>query len=199
MMLAKSPLARRLARLRGALAQGGFDAVLSDSATDIFSFTGCPDVGGHLRIHLRDAAYLPPSGPDAPPARAQSSGVEVEAVWPGEHALEQLAARLRATGVRRLASTIVAASLFAVPDRTKSALEIEHTPSLASSLRRIKEPAELELIRQAARIVEVGMAAVRDALRPGVREIDVAAEAEYVMRRMGQDGRVFETKIESGW
>ncbi len=46
----------------------------------------------------------------------------------------------------------------------------EHT----MKLRMIKSDNEIELIRQGARIADVGGAAIRDAIKPGVREIDVA-------------------------
>jgi Xaa-Pro aminopeptidase len=222
-MPASSPSAQRLERLRGALTESGYDAFLSDSAADIFYFTGCPDVGGHLLIHARSGAYLLTSAHDAPQARGQAENVEVQEIKPGWDDLQLLSGRLRVMGSRRVAvsslsatlltaldrrlsardsratRTAKSARLFAALDRTLTAVMFQLAPNLASGLRRVKEPKELEMIRQAARIVEAGMAAVRDALRPGVRELDVAAEAEYVMRRMGQDGRVFETKVQSGW
>ena len=71
------------------------------------------------------------------------------------------------------------------------------TPVL-SRLRMIKEVAEVECMREAARVAAAGMTAARKALRVGVREIDVAGEAEYAMRRAGAEGWASATYVASG-
>ncbi|MEO1198212.1 MAG: aminopeptidase P family protein [Pseudomonadota bacterium] len=49
--------------------------------------------------------------------------------------------------------------------------------------RMIKSPEEIALIRDGARIADVGGAAIRDAIRPGTREIDVAMAGRDAMER----------------
>jgi len=49
--------------------------------------------------------------------------------------------------------------------------------------RMLKSPAEIALIREGARIADVGGAAVRDAIQPGAREIDVAMAGRDAMER----------------
>ena len=71
------------------------------------------------------------------------------------------------------------------------------TPVL-SRLRMIKEPAEIDCMREAARVADAGMAAARKALRIGTREIDVAGEAEYAMRQAGAEGWASATYVASG-
>ena len=58
------------------------------------------------------------------------------------------------------------------------------------SLRGIKTAAELEVIRYAYHLANLGMEAAVNAVRPGVSEREIAAEAEYVMRgqRDGHNG-----------
>ena len=68
-----------------------------------------------------------------------------------------------------------------------------------SRLRMLKEPAEVECLRDAARVAEAGMAAAVRAIRPGVRETDVAGEAEHAMRRAGAEGWASATYVASGW
>jgi Xaa-Pro aminopeptidase len=63
----------------------------------------------------------------------------------------------------------------------------------------LKEPAEVECLRDAARVAEAGMAAAVRAIRPGVRETDVAGEAEHAMRRAGAEGWASATYVASGW
>ena len=47
--------------------------------------------------------------------------------------------------------------------------------------RMLKSPAEIALIREGARIADLGGAAIRDAIRPGAREIDVAMAGRDAM------------------
>ncbi len=56
-----------------------------------------------------------------------------------------------------------------------------------SELRSVKEPGEIDRIRAAARVASAGMGAAIRAVRPGVTESQVAAEAEYAMRQAGAE------------
>lgn len=65
-------------------------------------------------------------------------------------------------------------------------------------LRAIKDEDEVALMREAGRIVAAGMAAAAQAVRPGVRECEVLAEAEYAMLKAGSDGSPFRPQVVSG-
>ncbi len=65
-------------------------------------------------------------------------------------------------------------------------------------LKAIKSPAEIEVIRYAYDLAELGLAAGRAALAAGARERDVAAEIEYVMRKGGSEGSGIDTIVGSG-
>jgi Xaa-Pro dipeptidase len=75
---------------------------------------------------------------------------------------------------------------------------VSATPIL-SRLRMLKEPAEIECLKAAGRVADEGMAAAVRAVRAGVREIDVAGEAEYAMRKAGAEGWASSTYVASGW
>jgi Xaa-Pro dipeptidase len=68
-----------------------------------------------------------------------------------------------------------------------------------SRLRMLKEPEEIECLQAAAAVADVGMAAAARAVRPGVRETEIAGEAEYAMRKMGAEGWASATYVASGW
>ena len=70
---------------------------------------------------------------------------------------------------------------------------------ILSRLRMLKEPGEVECLRAAARVAEAGMTAAVGAIRPGIRETDVAGEAEHAMRRAGAEGWASATYVASGW
>jgi Xaa-Pro aminopeptidase len=67
-----------------------------------------------------------------------------------------------------------------------------------SLLRAVKTPAEVAVIRRAYTIAEKGMEAAISAVKPGATEREVAAEAEYAMRRAGSEGMGIDTIVASG-
>ena len=69
---------------------------------------------------------------------------------------------------------------------------------LLERLRMIKEPAEIQLMRDGAELASRVFDAVLGELRPGAAEADVAAGLEYLCRRMGAEGMSFETLVSSG-
>lgn len=62
----------------------------------------------------------------------------------------------------------------------------------------IKNDEEIELIREASRIAALGMARAREVIRAGISENEVAAEAEYVMRKAGASGTATPIYVNSG-
>jgi Xaa-Pro aminopeptidase len=74
---------------------------------------------------------------------------------------------------------------------------VSATPVL-SRLRMVKENAEIECMRDAARVANVGMTAAKKALRIGARETDLAGETEYAMRQAGAEGWASTTYVASG-
>lgn len=66
------------------------------------------------------------------------------------------------------------------------------------NLRAVKSPAEIEVIRYTYRIAVAGLEAAVAAIRPGVTERAVAAEAEAAMRRLGAEGTGIDTIVAAG-
>jgi Xaa-Pro aminopeptidase len=69
---------------------------------------------------------------------------------------------------------------------------------LVSPLRRVKSAHEVALIREAARLADLGIETARAAIRPGIAELDVATEVEYTLRKNGADGLGFPMFVNSG-
>jgi len=67
-----------------------------------------------------------------------------------------------------------------------------------SNLRMIKSDEEIECMKRAAHAAEMGMKAAIKSLRDGVTENDVAAEAEYAMRKAGSERLGAITFVNSG-
>ena len=66
------------------------------------------------------------------------------------------------------------------------------------ALRRIKTAEEIEYLAQAEHIGDVAFSRILDFLKPGVSELEVAAELEYQMKKAGAEDLGFNTIIASG-
>jgi len=79
-----------------------------------------------------------------------------------------------------------------------SGVRVRDAHSIVERFRMVKDEEEVGVIRNAvqlgAEIFERGL----EVLRPGVKEVEVAAEMELVARRAGADGMSFDTIIASG-
>jgi Xaa-Pro aminopeptidase len=66
-------------------------------------------------------------------------------------------------------------------------------------LRIIKDASEIALLKRAAHIAALSLMQVLPLVRPGVREIDIAAELEYRIRKNGGEGASFPFIVASGY
>jgi len=69
---------------------------------------------------------------------------------------------------------------------------------IVKMLRAVKSPEEVELIRQACKLADIGVNTAYETIEPGISEQEVAAEVEYAMRKQGSTGTAFDTIISSG-
>ena len=69
---------------------------------------------------------------------------------------------------------------------------------LVEELRAVKSAVELDAMRRAAKMGSEVMAEAIELVRPGISELELAAEIEHRMRRKGADGPSFETIVASG-
>ncbi|EAX48466.1 peptidase M24 [Thermosinus carboxydivorans Nor1] len=65
-------------------------------------------------------------------------------------------------------------------------------------IRAVKEASEVAKIRKASSFVCAGMEAAVRSIRPGIREVEVLAEAEYAMLKAGSGGSPFRPQVVSG-
>jgi len=77
-------------------------------------------------------------------------------------------------------------------------LEVKQDSDMIWNLRRIKEKVEIEYMKRVAELTDIGAQAGLEAVKAGTLEYEVAAEAEYAMRRNGSEGVAFETVVASG-
>jgi Xaa-Pro aminopeptidase len=88
-----------------------------------------------------------------------------------------------------------------IPVQTRGQIEAPKAVDLSgwmTDARYAKSPRELDMMRVASTITAWGMEAMLRAVRPGVRELEVAACADYVMKAKGADRFGFTTIVQSG-
>ncbi len=94
-----------------------------------------------------------------------------------------------AVGARTWAETVVELQ------RALQGPELSNADQLISPLRQIKDSAELDAMRRAAEIVDQVMGLISPKVRPGVTEIELAAEINLEMKRRGSRIESFDTGV----
>lgn len=77
-------------------------------------------------------------------------------------------------------------------------MELVDVTEVLGSIRLIKSPEEMEYIRRAGQIANLGLQALNENLRPGITEISLAAEIESALRIGGSDYWAIPVELTSG-
>lgn len=104
------------------------------------------------------------------------------------------------TGTVGLEYTFLTQSMMSMlthPHAKPEGIVVKDCTHILSKMRMVKEAEELDRIRAAAKVADVGMQAAVDAVAAGVTESQVAAAAEYAMRHAGAEG-LWRTYVASG-
>ncbi|HWP35050.1 MAG TPA: Xaa-Pro peptidase family protein [Thermodesulfobacteriota bacterium] len=195
----------RLARAAGIVTARGLDALLVTSLENLRYLSGFTGSDGALLVtadgqgrFLTDARYETQA--------AQETRDVTIAVY--RRKLEGIADAVRGAGVARVGFEAAALSyeaaeslrrLLAGPESGGGGVALEPVPAEALwPLRMRKEPEELERMRRAIAIAAEALAHTLELAREGVRELDLALELEFAMRRRGAERIAFDTIVASG-
>lgn len=129
-------------------------------------------------------------------AKAEAENVAVECLRRGENVLERIGKQVGSASL--CVDVLSIESWRALGKALNGENRLEADSQLIRDLRKIKDPQEISLIREACRIADIGMKTAQEVIRPGIKEKEVAAEAEYAMRKAGSDGVAFDTIVASG-
>jgi Xaa-Pro aminopeptidase len=83
-------------------------------------------------------------------------------------------------------------------DLLPSGTRLRNAPPLVEKARMVKDGDELQRIRAAVQLGATLFDRALEVIKPGVKEVEVAAEMEYQARRAGAEGMSFPTIIASG-
>ncbi len=186
---------RRIDRLRGRFSGFGVEAVLLLDMTNIRYLTGFTGSDGALLVDGNEATLLV-DGRYVTQAKAEAGAAAAVVEYRDKR--EGIAAagrRYSAIGFEPEAMNVALHAWLAdnLPEVVLKPLSVEIT-----ALRAVKDEDEISRIREAAGLSFRGLSAVRDLLRPGMMERDIALELEFRIRRGGADDMAFPAIVASG-
>ncbi len=188
------PYAERLGRLRAGFPDAAALLILNEK--NIRYLTGFTGGDGALMVGPGWLALLV-DGRYVTQARGESVGAEIVEF---RNRVEGIAgvARRRALGRIGFESTALTVEEHLRLQGGLPEVALEPLVGGFQSLRALKDQQEVALIREAARIAGEALAAVREMIRPGIRENEIALELEYRMRVNGAEQVSFDTICASG-
>ncbi|MDG2026265.1 MAG: Xaa-Pro peptidase family protein [Acidimicrobiales bacterium] len=190
-------VAGRLDRVRDAAAEFGVDALVVTSLNNVRWCTGFTGSFGALVVTADSAALLTDSRYDEQaPTQLETAGSSAEVIVTSKIVADGAAALASATAVGLEADAVS----WADQRRWAEALPAEPTPTeaLITTLRSVKDDAELARMQRAASIVDEALAEALPLLVEGTCERDLARHLEDGMRDRGASGPAYETIVASG-
>ena len=188
----------RLKRLRHAMDSAGARILLETHPPNIYYLCGFSGDSGTLLVDSTSAALFT-DGRFTIQAKEETRGVRLH-IHKGS-LLEAVGKHLRARKRQRVAVSPARLTLGGWKVLRKAAggnLKWIAIDGLVENLRAVKDAGEIERIRDAARLGSQVMEESIRLIRPGVSELDIAAEIGYRMRRKGASGESFEAIVAAG-
>jgi Xaa-Pro aminopeptidase len=188
----------RLKRLRQLIDSAGAGALLETHLPNIYYLCGFSGDSGALLVDSSSATLFT-DGRFTIQAKEETRAIRVQ-IHKGP-LLEAVGDHLRARKRQRVAvppSRLTLAGWKALRKAAGGNLKWVAIDGLVESLRAVKDADEIDRIRDAARLGSEVMEEAIRLVRPGVTELDIAAEIGYRMRRKGASGESFEAIVASG-
>jgi Xaa-Pro aminopeptidase len=196
-----TPFAHRRRTLKKQLDEADLTALIVTQPANWYYLTGFTGEAGALVVSAHSTTLIT-DGRFTEQARREAPGVRVIpqvrtlSTSVGEF-LKILAGRGRSK-VGFPASHLTVAQLHAMKKAAGGRVRWSPAEGYVEGLRGHKDAQELAVMRRAAVLADKVMGKALKLLKPGVRELEVAAEIEYQMRSLGASGPAFETIVAFG-
>lgn len=194
---------RRIGQLRRRMTKAGLTGLLVTHLPDIRYLAGFTGSSAALAITQRSARLFT-DGRYRTQAAAEVKGAQVDIVTgpAAVSAVQWLAAQpgSELAGFDPAHTSVAELTRFRaeLPSKLRKSFLTALAAPLVEPLRLIKDEEELALISAAALIGCELFEYILTVIRPGIREVEVAAELEYQARLRGAEGMSFETIVASG-
>ncbi|UCC72391.1 MAG: aminopeptidase P family protein [Gemmatimonadota bacterium] len=198
---ASSTAAQRLARVRASLAEHGLDGLLVSQIANVRYLTGFSGSSGWLLLGSDRALFFTDGRYETQAEEELPGDVDLELVILRDGSIAGLSQRAAQEFAGRRVGFEGQHVAYGDWERLRGedeAVEWQSVPGVVEALRAAKDDDEIALIGKAAEIAAAALLETLPTVRPGMREVDVAAELEYRMRRLGAEGAAFEVIVASG-
>jgi Xaa-Pro aminopeptidase len=187
----------RIQLLKKSFEKNELDAYIVTDETNMFYFTGF-EGGARLLVPADSENILFVYGVNYDDAKATVKNCNVEPMQRGDDLNKKVADQCKKLKTKRVGfDSLDVASYLGLKKNLKK-IQLKTAGQAVWDLRKVKDDTELHNMRKAAELTDAGAKAAVEALKPGIREYELAAEVEYAMRKLGSDGTAFETIIASG-
>jgi Xaa-Pro aminopeptidase len=184
--------------------EAGIDVLLLTKPANMFYLTGDGRLCAYAMITQggKVALGVPQTDVEDVKALARFNHIvgfedEVGMIHSIAHYFERFGIRQGAVGLEYTFLTQSMMGMFTHPHAKPEEVVAKDCTHIMSELRMVKDAEEVERIRAAAKVAEAGMRAAVGAVKPGITESQVAAEAEYAMRQAGAE-EFWRTYVSSG-
>ncbi|NLX77416.1 MAG: aminopeptidase P family protein [Clostridiaceae bacterium] len=192
-------MTQRLNNLRKAMRDEGLEGFLITSRQNTFYFTGFTGSTSKCLVTM-EKAYLVVDFRYAIQARQQVfQGIEViEYEKSFNDTLNALCLDEKISGLGIEGDDITFSGYKSLKESLTGVSSFRDLQNRLNEIRMIKDETEIEKIQKAVDIADRVFEYILPFLKPGVKEIDIASEMEYEMKKLGAKGPSFETIVASG-
>jgi Xaa-Pro dipeptidase len=193
----------RVSKLKRMLAEERIDVAFILKPHDVFYFSGYSSVCSGVVIPQSSDPAFCTLWLDAPEAQQVCSLPKVTSyVFPSENLVGKMIKLFEKEGTRAkrigIEKDFILLRDYELLVRQFPDAEMVHISPIIDRLRAVKDMEEITKMQKSASIADLAMEAALKAVRPGVKEVEIAAEAEYVMRKLGSEHPAFGTFVASG-
>ena len=183
---------------RKAFETNGFDGYLIFDEANLLYLAGFPGTASLLAPKEgENTLYV--YGVNYEQAKAEGKGFRLELVNLEDNLMAKIAKQSRDFKIRTLAvDALSVESWRALTKETRPTIKVKVENRFVRELRKVKDQAEIKLLRKASELTSEGMETAYEILKSGMKEVEVAAEIEYAMRKRGSSGTAFDTSVASG-
>ncbi|MCG3089045.1 M24 family metallopeptidase [Sporosarcina cyprini] len=186
----------KLAKLRDLLKEKELDALLVTNPYNRRYITGFTGTAGVAVISKEDAVFITDFRYTEQAAK-QVSGFRI--VKHEKTIIEEVAEQVKSMNIHTLGFEKDDVS-FGMYELYKEKVNADLRPvsGMIETLRMVKTPEEIEILKQAAKIADDAFAHICTFIKPGVTELEVSNELEMFMRKQGAESSSFSTIVASG-
>lgn len=187
----------RIKALKDSCSKKELDGYIVTKDSNMLYFTGITGTAG-LWIPLEGENILYVYGVNFEAVKATAEECKVELMKRNETPFNKIAEHVKSRKMKLIGFDELDALHYVKLRKELEETRLKPLSQMVQELRMIKDPTEIIAIKKAANLTDEGIKAAVNAIKPGIREYEVAAEIEYAMRKLGSEGVAFNTQVASG-